>query len=223
MSFICSNEGVTRQRVTPFRFVRAFPPAPCTAAQSPPAFLLLPLQQTFRATLELPVNGALPPPASAPCPVLVLDVKGGRLNILLIDDDPDEVSLVDKALRQTAAGDTVQAVRDGQEAIDYLHGKDKFHDRQSFPFPNVILCALKNPRMGGFDLLRWLRAHPECSVIPKIIYSSSAADEDVREAYVLGANSYILKPTELQEMADTLQNLYEFWSRCEVPDTARSC
>jgi CheY-like chemotaxis protein len=150
-------------------------------------------------------------------------VKSGRLNILLIDDDPNEVPFVGEALKRAGAGDTVHGVSDGQQAIAYLRGENSFRDRQRFPFPNVILCALRNPRMGGFDFLRWRGEHPECSVIPILIYSGSAADEDVREAYRLGANSYIIKPQEVQEMADTLQDLYKFWSMCEIPDLPGSC
>ena len=95
--------------------------------------------------------------------MLPLTVKSGRLNILLIDDDPDEVSLVGEALKRAGAGDTVHGVSDGQQAIY------------------------------------------------------------VKEAYRLGANSYILKPKEVQEMTDTLQDVYRFWSMCEVPNLPVSC
>jgi CheY-like chemotaxis protein len=81
----------------------------------------------------------------------------------------------------------------------------------------VILTDLKMPGMHGFEFLKWLRDHPESSIIPVIVYSSSRLEPDVRKAYSLGANCYLAKPHRLDEMRHTLRLLYEFWSRCECP------
>ena len=150
-------------------------------------------------------------------------MRRDRLNILLIEDDDHDIFFVQKAMERAGAGDTVQAVHDGEEAILYLRGEGQYADRTRFPLPNVILTDLKMPRMDGFTFLRWLRTHPECSVIPTIVYSSSGQEQDVKEAYLLGANSYLVKPTDLNEMVETLRLMYEYWSKCERPSTTKGC
>lgn len=144
-------------------------------------------------------------------------MKRGHLVILLVEDDENDIILVRKAIETGRAGHSVHVVRDGEQAVAYIQGVDGFTDRQKFPMPNVVLTDLKMPKMSGFDLIQWMRANPQFSVIPTIVYSSSALDKDVREAYRLGANSYIAKPHSLGALVDTLRLIYEYWSRCECP------
>ncbi len=146
-----------------------------------------------------------------------------KLIILLIEDLENDVFFVQEATRRGGAGHTVYAVPDGQEAIRYLRGEAQYSDRQKYPLPNVILTDLKMPRMNGFEFISWVRAHPECSVIPTIVYTSSDQDRDVKEAYRLGANAYMTKPHDLNEMVDLLRTLCEFWSRCECPPMPFKC
>ena len=150
-------------------------------------------------------------------------MKRGRLDILPVDDDDHDIFFVQKAMERAGAGDTVHPVHDGEEAIHYLRGEGMYADRTKFPVPNLILCDLKMPRMDGFGFLEWLRSHPECSIIPMIIYSSSALESDVRAAYRHGANSYIVKPIDLDEMVETLRTMYQYWSRCECPPMPDGC
>src|SRR5882724_6304936 len=131
-------------------------------------------------------------------------MKRGRLDILLIEDDDNDIYFVKRATEQGPAGHTVHAVHDGEEAICYLRGEGPFADRKKFPLPNIILTDLKMPRMNGFEFLSWVRKHPECRIIPVLMYSSSHLDADIREAYRLGANSYITKPRGLDELVDLL-------------------
>ena len=144
-------------------------------------------------------------------------MKRGRLVILLVEDDDHDIFFVKQATRASSAGHTVHAVHDGGEAIHYLKGEGAFRDRYQFPAPNVILTDIQMPGMNGFEFLKWLRAHPQYSIIPAMVYSSSCLEEDVREAYRLGANAYIAKPDVLKEMVEMLRLIYEFWSRCECP------
>jgi len=118
----------------------------------------------------------------------------------MIDDNGDDQAFVRYALEKSGAGRKVYAVHDPMEAIGYLCGKGEYADRDRFPVPNVVLCDLKMPGMDGFDFLRWLKRHPDCSVIPTIIFSNSGLPSDVREAYRLGANAYIRKPSSLAQM-----------------------
>lgn len=78
---------------------------------------------------------------------------------------------------------------------------------------NVIIVDLKMPRMDGFDVLRWLDNHPECSVIPTVVLFSSTQESDVSEAYRLGANAFFSKPTNFSELEQILGLVFEFWSR----------
>src|SRR6266567_4843344 len=145
-------------------------------------------------------------------------MNSGKLDILLAEDWDTDIFFVREATERVGASHTVHAVRDGREAIQYLRGEGQYADRKKFPLPNLILTDLKMPGMDGFEFLRWLRKHPdECSIIPTIVFTSSYLEEDVREAYRLGANSFITKPTALKELVDVLRVTYEYWSRCKCP------
>lgn len=139
------------------------------------------------------------------------------LRILMADDSEEDLFFVQRALEKSGVGEYFKGVEDGQEAIEYLQCKGKFADRKKYPFPNVMLLDIKMPGMSGFDVLKWLQSHPECKVIPTIIFSSSSHDKDVHEAYVLGANAYIEKPTSSEDLVEVIQLTYQFWSRCETP------
>jgi len=143
-------------------------------------------------------------------------LRSGRLDILLIDDEESDRVFAQQATKKAGAAHNIHGVHSGEEAV-YLRGVGPYADRQKFPLPNVILTDLKMPNMDGFAFLRWLRNHPKCSVIPTIVYSSSPLDRDVREAYRLGANAYIIKPSSINEMIEILRLMYAFWSRCECP------
>jgi CheY-like chemotaxis protein len=152
-----------------------------------------------------------------------MDRSNGQLKILLVDDSPEDAFFISRALEKVGLGDCVRVVDDGEEAIRYLCGEGQYADRHKFPFPSVILSDLKMPRVSGFELLRWVRAHPECTVIPTILFSSSAIESDVREAYRLGANSYMVKPTSSQELEKLMRLAAEYWGRCERPPAQEKC
>jgi CheY-like chemotaxis protein len=137
--------------------------------------------------------------------------------VLMADDSPEDRFFVHRALDASGVGDFFQGVSDGQEAIDYLRAEGQFANREQFPFPNILLVDLKMPGVDGFGLLKWLMAHPECKVIPTIIFSSSYIESDIHQAYVLGANAYIVKPCAAQELVELIQITYKFWARCQTP------
>jgi CheY-like chemotaxis protein len=140
-----------------------------------------------------------------------------RLTILIIDDDPNDVLLLRKALVRAGVHDPVQVVADGYEAIQYLAGEGEYGNRERYPFPSVVFTDLKMPRMNGFEVLHWLRKHPDCSVIPVMVLSASKQDEDVKKAYQLGANAYLAKPSTLKELEEIVRTAYSFWAHCEKP------
>src|SRR5688572_597687 len=113
-----------------------------------------------------------------------------RLVIVVAEDDPNDVLLLQRAFQKNGIPLPVHVCYDGADAMAYLKGEGRYADRQSYPFPRVFITDLKMPRCGGFEILEWLNNHPECSVIPKIVLSASAEERDVRKAFQLGANCY---------------------------------
>src|SRR4051794_18128687 len=139
------------------------------------------------------------------------------LRMLMAEDSEEDVFFVKRALHKTGVELFFHAVADGLSAISYLRGEGEYSDREKFPFPNLLLTDLKMPRLDGFGILAWLQSHPECKVIPTIVFSSSALERDIHKAYVLGANAYLSKPNRLEELVDLILVTYKFWSRCETP------
>ena len=140
-----------------------------------------------------------------------------ELKILLAEDDPDDAEIFQLAIKRSGLATRVMVTHDGQETIDYLSGNDPFHDRTKFPFPNLLIMDIRMPNVDGFHLLTWLRTHPQCSVVPTLIFSASDQPNDVRKAYQLGANSYIAKPSQLEELVNLIRVVYEYWHHCEAP------
>lgn len=145
-------------------------------------------------------------------------MKPQKLDMLLAEDDENDILLFRRTLEKVAGIHTLRVVSDGEEAIAYLRGDGKFADREEYPFPNMLILDMKMPRKTGLDVLKWLNAHEDCSIIPAMILSSSALDQDIRETYRHNGNAYFTKPSGLEEWESLLSVILEFWSRCEVPD-----
>jgi CheY-like chemotaxis protein len=143
--------------------------------------------------------------------------------ILIAEDTETDAELVRIALRSIGVKNPLEIVPDGQAAIDYLCAKGKYEDRAVFAFPIVLFVDLKMPRVNGFEVLRWLRDHPECLIIPVIVLSSSGTDLDVKMAYQLGANAYLMKPGNLDDLKAMLRSTLEFWDWCCKPALPKKC
>jgi CheY-like chemotaxis protein len=139
------------------------------------------------------------------------------LRVLMVDDSEEDIFFVKRAFEKSGVADFFRAVNDGKQAVAYLRGEGEFADRGKYMFPNVLLTDLKMPGMDGFGLLEWLQNHPDCKVIPTIAFTSSAIESDIHQVYVLGANAYIVKPNDFQELVNVIQLTYEFWSHCQTP------
>ena len=108
----------------------------------------------------------------------------------------------------------------GRDALDYLRGRGEFANRKAYPYPSIIFTEIKLPLRSGFDVLKWLRDHPQRPVIPTIVLSSSDLDSDIRKAYRLGCHSYLIKPATLQQLQRLLAKVYGYWRLCEKPQMA---
>jgi CheY-like chemotaxis protein len=138
---------------------------------------------------------------------------------LLVEDEENDAALVKMAFKKNNIPNRVQFVRDGLEAIAYLNGEGVYADRTQYPFPEVLILDLKMPRMGGLELLAWIREHPDYRVIPTIIMTSSRQDPDIEKAYNLGANTYMIKPSSFEELAKMVKLAHDYWAASEKPRT----
>jgi CheY-like chemotaxis protein len=134
-----------------------------------------------------------------------------NVRILIAEDSPDYAFFLERVLDHIGLSNSL-VVGDGVEMVEYLTGEGKFSNRNIFPLPDLLITDLKMPRMNGFELLQWLQKHPEHAVMPVIVLSSSADEQDVQLAYELGANAYLSKPGGLTELQEMLQALVHFWT-----------
>ncbi|MFC5462792.1 response regulator [Massilia niabensis] len=137
--------------------------------------------------------------------------RGTDAVLLLVEDNPDDVLLVRRALRKAALAVSMQEVRDGDEAVAYLEGSGGFADRARHPLPALILLDLKLPRRSGLEVLRWIRSRPALATTPVVVLTSSGEDEDIQNAYALGANSYLQKPVAFNGLVELLGVLGLYW------------
>jgi len=137
--------------------------------------------------------------------------------ILIVDDDEKDRLLMQEAFRQIGVIEPVHTAADGAEAIEYLKGNGQYADRNRFPFPNLLLLDLRMAKMNGFEFLRYIRTHSKLMVIPTIVFTSSEDMEDLKQAYVLGANSYLVKSNTFDGLCDQFKFVYGYWMRVRVP------
>ena len=114
--------------------------------------------------------------------------------ILLVEDNEDDVFFFRRALKAAGINNPMFVADDGQMAVDYLEGVDRFADRNSYPSPTAIFLDLKLPIKSGFAVLHWVRQHPSLFTVPVVILSSSNEPTDKQEAFRLGATAYQVKP-----------------------------
>ncbi|SCX50100.1 response regulator [Nitrosospira sp. Nsp1] len=129
------------------------------------------------------------------------------LPILLIEDNPMDVDLTRRAFIRHNLANPLEVMRDGQEAIDFVAGW-----RAGDPVPSVILLDLKLPKISGLEVLSVIRAHPHIGTVPIVVLTSSAEDDDIRKAYLLGANSYIVKPVDFEKFIDVARQIELYWT-----------
>jgi CheY-like chemotaxis protein len=132
-------------------------------------------------------------------------------HILLVEDNPDDVKLTIRALEKSRVVNDVDVASDGVEAMDYFSGKGKFAGRNTSLLPQVILLDLKMPRMDGLEVLRRLRSDEKTRLLPVVVLTTSSEERDKVESYKLGANSYIRKPVDFTQFAESVRQLGLYW------------
>jgi chemotaxis family two-component system response regulator Rcp1 len=134
-----------------------------------------------------------------------------QLTVLLVEDNPRDVRLTQRAFQQAGLPHDLRVVRDGDEALAYLHREGAYKDTATAPRPDVILLDLNLPRMGGHELLREVKQDNRFRQVPIIVLTTSERPDDVRLAYDAGANAYLLKPVEFSRFTEVIGQLGKFW------------
>jgi CheY-like chemotaxis protein len=132
--------------------------------------------------------------------------------ILLVEDDPNDVLLIQRAFQKAGLHNSLKVVRNGDEALEYLSGENSYADRERFPLPFLVLLDLKMPGTDGFEVLTWTRNSPGLKRLLVVVLTSSNLQADVDKAYELGANSYLVKPVEFDDMVNLIQRFEAYWT-----------
>jgi CheY-like chemotaxis protein len=140
-------------------------------------------------------------------------------SILLVEDNAQDEMLVLRALRKVNLANHVDVVRDGQQAVDYLFREGEFADREGPALPMVVLLDIGLPRLSGLDVLARLRADPRTRLVPVVILTSSDEEYDRLKSYESGANSFVRKPLNFAEFAETVTRLGFYWLVTNEPPT----
>ena len=132
-------------------------------------------------------------------------------HILFVEDNRMDVELTLDAFKEARLGNTIHVSENGQEALDYLFGRDKYTDRNLYPLPDIVLLDLKMPGIDGFEVLRQIKESPLLKRIPAIILTSSREEGDRALSYDIGANSYLVKPITFDGFLEVVKQIDQYW------------
>jgi CheY-like chemotaxis protein len=141
---------------------------------------------------------------------------------LLVEDSDDDVKLFRRSFIKARLMNTLQVVQTAEEAIAYLTGTGKFSDRTRHPLPSIVFLDLQLPGMSGFEVLKVLRRDTSLNKIRAIVLTGSDNMRDVKAAYELGANSFLIKPADFDRFVEFSQALGGYWTWSDAPSTPAS-
>ena len=131
--------------------------------------------------------------------------------ILVVDDNRDHLELTVMALAECGEADKIATATDGAEALDYLTGRGTFAGDRQPRLPRLVLLDMKLVRMHGLEVLKAIRANPRTSKLPVVMHSSSSERSDIAASYAAGANSYVRKDTDYDDMRRKMRQIHDFW------------
>jgi len=134
-----------------------------------------------------------------------------EVEILLVEDNPSDLEVALRALKEQNICNKVQVARDGEEALDFVFCQGAFAGRNMDDLPRVILLDLKLPLIDGLEVLRQIRADERTRRVPVVVLTSSTEERDVVESYALGVNSYIAKPVDFDQFSEAMHTIGMYW------------
>jgi two-component system response regulator len=132
------------------------------------------------------------------------------IDILLVEDNPQDVELTMRTLKKHHVANRLFVVSDGEEAIDFLFCKGKYSQRVNH-LPKVIFLDIKLPKLNGLEVLKIIKSDEQLHHLPVVMLTSSVEDPDIKAAYEMGANSYVVKPVDFTNFSETISNLGMYW------------
>ncbi len=133
------------------------------------------------------------------------------IEILLVEDNPNDVKLTLHAFKQHNFANQIQVVRDGEEALEFLFCTGRYAGRSLASGPRLVLLDLKLPLVDGIEVLRQVKSDPRTRMIPVVVMTSSREERDIVESYQLGSNSYIVKPVDFEQFTEAMRQLGFYW------------
>ena len=146
-------------------------------------------------------------------------MTGDPVEILLVEDNPNDAELTLRSLRKNNVSNRIHVVRDGAEALEFIFGKGAYNGRNLNDGPRVILLDLKLPKVDGLEVLRQIKNDQHARRIPVVVLTSSKEEKDIVESYKLGVNSYIVKPVDFAQFTDAVRQLGLYWVLLNQPPT----
>lgn len=131
--------------------------------------------------------------------------------ILVVEDDHDHFTLIADGFNRARISNQVVRAETASEAVAYLDGRGAYADREQHPLPCLILLDLKLPVESGFTVLEWVRQHPQLKKLPVVVLTASSASSDVDKACQLGANSYLVKPFQVEDFRALMKSINAYW------------
>jgi two-component system response regulator len=141
------------------------------------------------------------------------------VDILLVEDNPRDAELTIRAIKKRNLVNPLHVVEDGAEALDFVFCRGAYAGREMSTPPKVILLDLKLPKVNGLEVLKAIKADERTRLIPVVMVSSSAEDPDIKAAYALGANSYVVKPVDFDAFVEAMSSLGLYWLLVNKPPT----
>jgi two-component system, response regulator len=133
------------------------------------------------------------------------------VDILLVEDNPRDAELTIRAFKKHNLANRLFVVGDGAEALDFIFGRGKYGQREVTQPPKVVLLDLKLPKVNGLEVLQAIKTNERTRSIPVVIVTSSHEDPDIKAAYKLGANSYVVKPVDFDAFTEAMSHLGLYW------------
>lgn len=133
------------------------------------------------------------------------------IEILIVEDNPQDAELTLRALRKQNLANKIHLVEDGEEALDFVFCKGKYCDRSLSKSPRVVFLDLKLPKISGLEVLHEIKSNPLTKSLPVVMVTSSREDPDIKRAYELGVNSYVVKPVNFNDFLNVMSHTGLYW------------